>query len=103
MDPQTPKSTKNETSTCPSAPVKARPEDVNQCKLLRKKVMQRVNAIREYKRRQKALYREYYQAVDALKAQVDHYRNDPIMGFIFEAMLEIDDEDIFYRKKEAKN
>ena len=37
-----------------------------------------------------------------LKAHVDQFKNDPVMGCVFEAMMDIDDADIFYNKKQIK-
>ena len=66
-------------------------------------VLEAVKLIKDHKKKQRALYRSYYQLKEDLDAWIDEFKEQDDDYAILKMYCEIDDQDIFYEKKRKLN
>ena len=74
---------------------------MKQLKEHRRELQESINAIKEYKRQQKTLYRSYYRKQEDLDRFIAHFREQFEDEFFMECvdmLPEIDTSEIFYKK-----
>lgn len=68
----------------------------------RNRVLATIEAIKDHKRAQKKLYREYYLAADDLKDTIESHANDTLIYNAVKHFKRVDTSDIFYKASKMK-
>ena len=75
---------------------------INDVENKRRRLKEAIEAIREHKRKNKALYRAYYLADEDLRSEVAKHKEDKLTYDCVKHFQEVDTSDIFYKTSKMR-